>query len=57
MTSLEINHSNEFILYIYSFYYASTTILTVGYGDISPENPAEVVIIVMVQILGSDGVK
>ena len=41
------------VKYIYSFYFTTTTILTVGYGDISPKNPAEVVVITFVEIFGT----
>ena len=37
--SVNICNENEFVHYLYSLYYGSTTILTVGYGDISPKNP------------------
>jgi hypothetical protein len=39
-------------LYIYSFYFSGTTILTVGYGDILPTNFLEISIVVLMQILG-----
>jgi hypothetical protein len=41
------------IKYIYSFYFCCTTILTVGYGDLSPRNYVEVIIVTLVQIFGT----
>ena len=38
--------------YIYSFYFGTSTIFTVGYGDISPRNEVEVVIVIVVQSVG-----
>ena len=52
LSALHIDETNEFIVYIYSFYFCATTILTVGYGDITPKNPAEVAIVTMVEIFG-----
>jgi len=40
------------VRYIYSFYFGTSTIFTVGYGDISPRNEAEVVIVIVVQSVG-----
>jgi len=40
------------VRYIYSFYFGTSTIFTVGYGDISPRNEVEVVIVIVVQSVG-----
>lgn len=39
--------------YIYSVYFAITTIVTVGYGDLTPQNEAEVVVIMILEICGT----
>ncbi|EAR94252.3 cyclic nucleotide-binding domain protein (macronuclear) [Tetrahymena thermophila SB210] len=36
-----VEEDNILIKYIYSFYFLSVTMSTVGYGDITPQNPAE----------------
>ena len=38
--------------YIYSLYFTLSTMLTVGYGDISPVNIDEIMVILMVQLVG-----
>ena len=38
--------------YLYSFYFATTTILTVGYGDITASNPLEMATVAFVEICG-----
>ncbi len=53
LNSLEIDASNEFVVYLYAFYFGSTTVLTVGYGDISPKNPGEIVVTCFVEIVGN----
>ena len=39
--------------YIYSIYWAITTIVTVGYGDITPQNKYEVLVVILVEIIGT----
>jgi hypothetical protein len=48
LSALNIDQSNSVIVYIYSFYFCVTTIMTVGYGDISPKNYGEVMIVSMI---------
>ncbi|KAL4481767.1 hypothetical protein ABPG74_007856 [Tetrahymena malaccensis] len=38
-----IEETSILIRYIYSFYFLSVTMITVGYGDITPQNPLEMV--------------
>ncbi len=38
VTDIGISGQGPIISYIYSFYFCATTILTIGYGDISPVN-------------------
>lgn len=53
LNSLNIDVSKEFVVYLYAFYFGSTTVLTVGYGDISPKNPGEIVVTCFVEIVGT----
>lgn len=39
--------------YVYSLYWAVTTIVTVGYGDITPQNEYEVGVTIVVELMGS----
>lgn len=39
--------------YIYSMYWSITTMVTVGYGDITPTNLPEVIVVMVIEILGT----
>ena len=38
--------------YVFSLYFACTTMFTVGYGDITPQNPWEILAVLAVQVVG-----
>ena len=38
--------------YVFSLYFACTTMFTVGYGDITPQNPWEILAVLLVQVVG-----
>lgn len=42
-----------YIHYVYSFYWANTTMVTVGYGDLSPNNFVEAIVVTMIQVVGT----
>lgn len=39
--------------YFYSFYFSSTTIFTIGYGDLVPVNNMEILCVLAMQMLGT----
>jgi cyclic nucleotide gated channel alpha 1 len=43
---------SDFDLYVTSFYFTTTTILTVGYGDISAINSTEKLLCILLMIIG-----
>ena len=51
-STLPASKMSPIVKYVYSFYFCCTTILTVGYGDISPKNYVEVIVVTLVEIFG-----
>ena len=48
-----LDESSWHIKYIYCLYWAITTIVTVGYGDLTPKNYVEVLVVMLVQLIGT----
>lgn len=46
--AIRLSGKSLIVRYIYAVYWAMTTIITVGYGDITPQNYAEVLIVMVV---------
>jgi hypothetical protein len=42
------------VKYINSIYFACTTMLTIGYGDISPKSVGEKCVTIVIEIVGKD---
>lgn len=51
VSSIGIGEEGALTKYIYAFYFASTTMLTIGYGDITPKCTEEIVVTVMIEIV------
>lgn len=52
MTKLDIDKKTIAVRYMYSLYWSSVTIMTVGYGDISPQNNSEVLFAIIAVCVG-----
>lgn len=48
----DLTHENVLVQYLYSFYFAVVVMMTVGFGDITPRNPIEVVFCIFIIIVG-----
>jgi hypothetical protein len=51
--TFNLHDSGWHIKYIYCLYWAITTIVTVGYGDLTPQNYIEVLFVMVVQLIGT----
>jgi NADH:ubiquinone oxidoreductase subunit 2 (subunit N) len=52
MTRISVNEASWDTKYIYTLYFACTTMFTVGYGDILPTNKTEMITIMFIEALG-----
>lgn len=50
--SIGADHETFMGKYLYTLYFCCTTILTIGYGDITPKNKAEIIIVIIIQFFG-----
>lgn len=48
----DIGNKNLFQKYVYSLYWTAVTMMTVGYGDLTPQNPIETIFVVLIVIVG-----
>ncbi|CAD8124933.1 unnamed protein product [Paramecium sonneborni] len=51
LDSKQIRDESNFIKYIYSFYWSVVTMVTVGYGDITPQNYLEMILCIFIMFL------
>jgi len=50
--NLNLKHAAPSLQYLYAIYWVVTTMTSVGYGDITPTNPAEIVVSLATQVIG-----
>jgi len=53
MTRINVDGASWDTKYIYTLYFACTTMFTVGYGDILPTNKTEMMTIMFIEALGN----
>lgn len=46
-------HAEKSLLYLRSFYWAVTTIATIGYGDVTPITPPQTMFAILIEIIGA----
>ena len=46
-------HAEKNLLYLRSFYWAVTTIATIGYGDVTPITPSQTMFAIVIEIMGA----
>jgi voltage-gated potassium channel len=46
-------HAEKNLLYLRSFYWAVTTIATIGYGDVTPITPPQTMFAILIEIMGA----
>jgi voltage-gated potassium channel Kch len=51
MAGLDLLTSNGVNKWLVSIYFATTTITTIGYGDVTPQTPAEVAMAICFMVL------
>jgi hypothetical protein len=52
-TAIGVADAHVFTRYLYAYYFSCTTMLTIGYGDITPKNPHEVIVVILIEITGN----
>lgn len=50
-TNAELNSNGE--IYLEAFYWTVTTLSTIGYGDITPDNPIEFIYVILIMLMGA----